>query len=129
MFVPIACQDALQQQLLRFRDNHGASSARPAAAVAPERRTPVPGTTRREAASSRESADDLLYARGPISGLPEEFSSRRERFAELDALQEGWQVELSRRRGSSAVDAVFYAPNGEYCIGLILVFCMDQGDS
>ncbi|GBF94191.1 hypothetical protein Rsub_07178, partial [Raphidocelis subcapitata] len=52
----------------------------------------------------------VVYARGPVSGLPEEFASRRERFEELDALQPGWQVEL-RERGDS-VDAVFYSPAG-----------------
>ena len=51
-----------------------------------------------------------LYAKGPIAGLPEEFASRKERFAELDQLQAGWEVEL-RSRGDT-VDAVFYAPDG-----------------
>jgi hypothetical protein len=52
----------------------------------------------------------VLYAKGPIAGLPEEFASRKERFAELDQLQAGWAVEL-RSRGDT-VDAVFYAPDG-----------------
>lgn len=34
----------------------------------------------------------VVYARGPIAQLPEEHASRRERFAELDDLQPGWQV-------------------------------------
>jgi hypothetical protein len=53
----------------------------------------------------------VVYARGPVAGLPDEFASRRERFEELDALQPGWQVELRERGGS--VDAVFFAPSGE----------------
>lgn len=56
------------------------------------------------------SSGRVLYARGSIGGLPEEFASRKERFAELDQLQQGWQVEL-RSRGDT-VDAVFYAPEG-----------------
>lgn len=52
----------------------------------------------------------VMYAKGPIAGLPEEFASRKERFAELDQLQAGWEVEL-RSRGDT-VDAVFYAPDG-----------------
>jgi hypothetical protein len=52
----------------------------------------------------------VLYAKGSIAGLPEEFASRKERFAELDQLQAGWEVEL-RSRGDT-VDAVFYAPDG-----------------
>ncbi len=53
----------------------------------------------------------MVYPRGPVGGLPEAHATRRERFSELDALQPGWQVEL-RARGE-AVEAVFYAPNGE----------------
>jgi ribosome maturation protein SDO1 len=53
----------------------------------------------------------VVYERGPISELPEEFASRRERFAELDGFQPGWLVEL-RERGDT-VDAVFYSPAGE----------------
>ena len=53
----------------------------------------------------------MVYARGPIEGLPEAFASRKERFAELDALQPGWLVEL-RERGDT-VDAVFFSPAGE----------------
>jgi hypothetical protein len=52
----------------------------------------------------------VLYAKGSIGGLPEEFASRKERFAELDQLQAGWLVEL-RSRGDT-VDAVFFAPDG-----------------
>jgi hypothetical protein len=56
------------------------------------------------------SSGRVLYARGLIEGLPQEYASRKERFAELDQLQAGWQVEL-RSRGDT-VDAVFYAPDG-----------------
>ena len=50
--------------------------------------------------------------RGPIDGLPDAHASRRERFAELDSLQPGWQVELRSRGSGGAVDAVFYSPTG-----------------
>ncbi|KAG2444446.1 hypothetical protein HXX76_001199 [Chlamydomonas incerta] len=53
----------------------------------------------------------VVYARGPLSGLPEEHASRRERFAELDTLQPGWTVEL-RTKGDT-VEAVFFHPSGE----------------
>jgi hypothetical protein len=52
----------------------------------------------------------VLYVKGSIAGLPDEFASRKERFAELEQLQAGWEVEL-RSRGDT-VDAVFYAPDG-----------------
>lgn len=35
--------------------------------------------------------------RGSIAGLPEEHASRKERFAELDTLQPGWEVELRHK--------------------------------
>ena len=53
----------------------------------------------------------MVYARGGIAELPEEHASRRERFAELDSLQAGWEVELITR--GTSVDAVFYSPTGE----------------
>ena len=53
-----------------------------------------------------------MYARGPIAAMPEEYASRRDRFAPLDGLQEGWTVELRRRVGGSVVDAVFFGPDG-----------------
>jgi hypothetical protein len=52
----------------------------------------------------------MLYPRGCIADLPEEFATRKERFAELDQLQQGWQVELSSR--GETVDAVFFSPEG-----------------
>lgn len=41
------------------------------------------------APSGGGSGGAVVYARGPVSGLPEEHASRRERFAELDTLQVG----------------------------------------
>lgn len=55
----------------------------------------------------------VVYPRGPITGLPDAHASRRERFAELDSLQPGWQVELRSRDAGGAVDAIFYSPKGE----------------
>lgn len=54
---------------------------------------------------------DVVYSRGPISQLPDAHASRKERFAELDTLQPGWEVEL-RNKGST-VEAVFFSPSGE----------------
>lgn len=62
------------------------------------------------AADAAGGSGRVLYPKGSISGLPEEFASRKERFAELDQLQPGWHVEL-RSRGDT-VDAVFYSPGG-----------------
>ena len=53
---------------------------------------------------------DALY-RGPIQLIPEEHASRRERFAELDSLEPGWEVEL--RNKGAAVEASFFSPSGE----------------
>lgn len=58
-------------------------------------------------------SSQVMYARGPIADLPDEHASRRERFAELDDLQPGWQVELCSRGAGSAFDAIFYSPSGE----------------
>ena len=55
---------------------------------------------------------EVLYARGPIKDLPESYASRRDRFAPLDDIQDGWTVELRRKNGSSVVDAVFFDPDG-----------------
>ena len=56
----------------------------------------------------------VVYAKGPVSGIPDTWENRRNMFAELDKLQEGWNVELRARGGAStgAVDAVFYDPEG-----------------
>lgn len=56
------------------------------------------------------SLSEVVY-RGSIPGMPEVHASRKERFAELEGLQQGWEVEL-RKRGDT-VDAVFFAPGGE----------------
>ena len=78
----------------------------------------APATASRSATSTRQqhaeaSSSQVVYARGPIADLPEEHASRRERFAELDELQPGWQVELCSRGAGSAIDAIFYSPSGE----------------
>lgn len=57
----------------------------------------------------------VVYARGAIGDIPEQWANRRTMFEELEALQPGWTVEL-RARGSvatGAVDAVFFDPAGE----------------
>lgn len=83
-----------------------------AAGAAPPRRRPGAGGE----AGGGAGEGAVVYARGPIGGLPEEHASRRERFAELDTLQPGWTVEL-RARGAGVegapLDAVFYSPAGE----------------
>jgi hypothetical protein len=63
-----------------------------------------------ESTAAASSGQRVLYPRGSIADLPEEFATRKERFAELDQLQPGWQVELSSR--GETVDAVFYSPEG-----------------
>ncbi|KAL3140164.1 54S ribosomal protein L2 mitochondrial [Trebouxia sp. C0009 RCD-2024] len=82
--------------------------------VAPSQALP----TRRNApaqSSSREEANlgEVIYPRGSISGLPEAHASRKERFAELEDLQRGWEVELRGRKGGTTVDAFFFSPTGE----------------
>jgi hypothetical protein len=72
----------------------------------------VPGTTGRIAPGAQTQLE-VLYARGPVSNIPEQFVSRKERFLELDDLQPGWTVELLGRNGVSTVDARFYSPSGE----------------
>lgn len=73
-----------------------------------------PSRPQRAVGAAKEAAAGstgrVLYPKGSIGGLPEEFATRKERFAELDQLQPGWHVEL-RSRGDT-VDAVFYAPDG-----------------
>lgn len=70
----------------------------------------VPPLVRRQ---TETSAASLLYPRGPVSALPEEHASRKERFAELDTLQPGWTVELRSRGEGAPVDAIFFSPSGE----------------
>lgn len=62
--------------------------------------------------SSGGSDTIVVYPRGPICALPDEHAGRRERFAELDALQAGWQVELRSRPGAALVEAQFFSPEG-----------------
>jgi hypothetical protein len=101
-----------------------AASARAAAAAAaaaapspstaapePASRAPVARPAARQQAGAGGSGAEVVYAAGPVEGIPEQFASRKERFAELDGLQPGWTVEL-RSRGET-VDAVFFAPSGE----------------
>lgn len=70
-------------------------------------------------AAARVESADVVHARGSIAGLPDEHASRRERFAELDELQPGWEVEL-RRKGDT-VEAVFFAPGSDVCVGAYAV--------
>lgn len=81
------------------------------AAVAP---VAVPAAHRGSHAAV-SSGGEVVYARGPIAELPEAHASRRERFAELDNLQPGWQVEL-RTKGDT-VEAVFFAPGTGELVG------------
>ena len=55
----------------------------------------------------------VLYPQGPISLIPSEFTKRKERFLELDALEPGWMVQLQTRSQDAAVDAVFFSPSGQ----------------
>lgn len=66
----------------------------------------------RGAGAAAAPSGDVLYARGPAAGIPEEYASRKERFLELDTLQPGWEVELRGRAGGGTVDAVFFSPSG-----------------
>lgn len=70
---------------------------------------------RRMPQNSQQHSNDavVIHPKGPISSLPEEHASRRERFAELDTLQDGWKVELRGRGEGAPVEAVFYSPEGE----------------
>ena len=77
------------------------------AKIVARREAAVPGSN-----GSAAAGVEVLYPRGPIAGVPDEHASRRERFAPIDEIQVGWQVELRRRGGSSVVDAVFFSPDG-----------------
>jgi len=46
-------------------------------------------------AGAQGEGSPVVY-RGPIAQMPEEHASRRERFAELDGLQSGWQVKAAQ---------------------------------
>ena len=74
----------------------------------------APTQTRATQLETLSASDaNILVPRGPIADLPEEHASLKERFADLDKYQLGWEVELRAREGSSIVDAVFYSPDGE----------------
>lgn len=55
----------------------------------------------------------IVFQRGPIADIPDEFASRRDRFAEIEQLQSGWTVQLQRKGSGSVLDAVFFSPSGE----------------
>lgn len=64
----------------------------------------------------RHACVQVVFERGPIRAIPEQWANRRSMFEELDTLQPGWTVEL-RARGSAAagaVDAVFFDPAGDH---------------
>ena len=82
------------------------------------RQEPAGQTTR---ATGQAQEVSIIYPKGPIGGLPDEHASRRERFAELDDLQPGWQVELRSRGAGGAVDAAFYSPTGDLFMQLALM--------
>jgi len=64
------------------------------------------------AAGGRDVNAAVIFPRGALNALPDEHAGRRERFAELDAIQPGWQVELRSRPGAQVVEALFYSPGG-----------------
>jgi hypothetical protein len=93
--------------------SNGASTSGRAEPTAASQQPQHPRAHRGAAAAADAAAGStgrVVYPKGPIAQLPEEFASRKERFAELDQLQPGWNVEL-RSRGET-VDAVFFAPDG-----------------
>lgn len=88
------------------------TSTPPLAAASPARAAVGrPRQQQGSTAAAASASSNVVYAKGSIEGLPEEFASRKERFAELDQLEPGWQVELITR--GDTVDAVFYDPAGK----------------
>lgn len=71
-----------------------------------------PAATGEGAGPASAPTYEVVYPRGPIGALPEEHSARRDRFAELEGLQPGWQVELRRKGEGAILDAVFFDPEG-----------------
>lgn len=59
------------------------------------------------------SEQTVVFQRGAIADIPDEFASRRDRFSEIDELQPGWTVQLKQKGTGSVVDAVFFSPSGE----------------
>lgn len=55
---------------------------------------------------------EIVYERGKISDIPDDFS-RKNMFMEIDLLEKGWEVSLSKRKGSDIINATFYSPSGE----------------
>ena len=72
----------------------------------------APSALRDRLPTSSSGGTIVVFPRGPIRALPDEHAGRRERFAELDALQAGWQVELRSRPGAALVEAQFFSPEG-----------------
>ncbi|KAF6252326.1 SBDS protein C-terminal domain-containing protein [Scenedesmus sp. NREL 46B-D3] len=108
-------QDATQRQgrIEVLTAVNSSSSSSSSSRPAQQRQHPrvAAATAARDADSAAAgSGQRVLYARGCVADLPEEYATRKERFAELDQLQSGWQVELSSR--GETVDAVFYSPAG-----------------
>ncbi|CAD7705078.1 unnamed protein product [Ostreobium quekettii] len=73
---------------------------------------PASTTGRLRARSEEDSMAEVSYPRGPISGIPDDVT-RKPMFLEIDGLQPGWEVELTKRGESGVVDAVFFSPSGE----------------
>eukprot|EP00884_Botryococcus_braunii_P019195 jgi/Botrbrau1/595/Bobra.0010s0059.1 len=71
------------------------------------------GPSRPAAAPPHGAPKKVMYPRGPIAGMPEEFAGRRERFLELDSLEKGWSVELRGRDQAAVLEAVFFSPRDE----------------
>ena len=55
----------------------------------------------------------ILVPRGFIRDLPEEHKSRRERFQELDTIEEGWHVELRNERKFIYRRSGVFSPDNE----------------
>jgi len=92
------------EQLERMQTaDSGAAVGRPAGAAVPSRQQPT-GAHQHE----------VVYPRGPISDVPDEYAARRERFLELDSLQVGWTVELRRRGSGGSIEACFYDSEGTF---------------
>lgn len=92
-----------------------AQPVRPVPMASPAKRAVAPRATAGSGGDGGGSKGEVVYARGPIAGLPEAHASRKERFAELDNLQPGWEVELCSK--GDTVEAVFYAPGSGECVG------------
>ena len=94
---------------------HGAAASSSGFVAAAATTAPAPRPAANRAAAGA-GGGTVVYARGPVEGLPEEHASRRERFAELDQLQQGWTVELRSRGEGDIIDALFFSPGGD-CVG------------